>query len=328
MDIAIVGSGISGLTRGLRAPRGDHRVTVFESEPAPRRPRQDRDRRGADGAGPGRHGLHRLQRADLPAVRPASSPSSASRPSRATCRSGSSAMRAGSPSARAAVVGSSRDARTAARPSQWRMLADVPRFYRDARAPPRRAGAVDRHARRVDGRSRLRPRVPRPLPDPDHVGRLVDRRRPDPRLPGRLPAPLPRQPRPHRLRQRARSGASSRAAHAPMSSGSWRRSPRGAVRTGDPVVAVDRDAFGVTVRTPTRRSRRASTPSCWRPTPTTRCAAARRRRRASDASLGGFEYSTQPGRAPHRRAASCRRTRAPGRRGTCAPGTAGGPATR
>ena len=34
MDIAIVGSGISGLSAAW-ALRGDHRVTVFESEPAP-----------------------------------------------------------------------------------------------------------------------------------------------------------------------------------------------------------------------------------------------------------------------------------------------------
>ena len=42
--------------------------------------------------------------------------------------------------------------------------------------------------------------VPRPLPRPDHVRRLVHGGRPDPRLPGRLPPPLPRQPRPDRLR--------------------------------------------------------------------------------------------------------------------------------
>ena len=326
MDIAIVGSGISGLSAAWALRRRPPRDRVRRRARAGRA-RQDRDRRGRPTA------RSRSTRASSSTTNgptrgsSGSSPSSASRPSRATCRSARPAMRAGSPTARAAARGFFPDAGTVARPSQWRMLADVTRFYRDARrvldAPePSTATLGD-----VDGRARLRPRVPRPLPHPDHVGGLVHGRRPDPRVPGRLPAPLPRQPRPHRLRQRPAVARRQGRLAAPTSNGSWRALPRGPVRTGDPVVAVARDAFGVTVRTRRRsrrplRRRRAGDPRRRRARASARRGrpgAARRSVASSTRAIGSCSTPTT---------ASCRRTRAPGHRGTSARRTAAGRATR
>ena len=133
----------------------------------------------------------------------ACSPSSASRRWRATCRSALPVTPAGSPTARAGSAASSRRRPRSPVPPSGGCSADVARFYRDARTVIDAPDAQPRHARRVAGRARLRARLPRALPRADHVRGVVHGRRAGPRVPGRLPAALPRQPRAHRLRQRA-----------------------------------------------------------------------------------------------------------------------------
>ena len=273
MDIAIVGSGVSGLTAAYalaQRPPG-HPVRAGRRR---RRARQDRGRRGGGRAGPGRHRLHRLQRAHLPALRrPAGRARRRDPAQRHVARLGLRRLRHRLQLARRPrLLPRPRDRRPA------RRTGGCSPTSRASTATP--AGSSTRptpsrgHPRRVAGRARLRPGVPRALPGPDHVRRLVDGGRAGPRVPGRLPAPLPRQPRAHRLRQRARSGASSAAARRRTSTGSWRPCRRG--RSG----RATRSRRSAATRSASRSGRRAappsaSTPSSWRPTPTTPCACSR-----------------------------------------------------
>ena len=138
---------------------------------------------------------------------------------------------------------------------------------------------------------RFGPRVPRPLPDPDHRRGLVDGARSDARVPGRLPAPLPRQPRAHRARPGAPvADGDRRLAHA-TSTGCSRRCPPGTVRSGDPVTAVTRDEAGATVRTAAGAPRAVRCASSWRRTPTRRWRCSATPTPAERAALGGFEYN-------------------------------------
>ena len=134
---------------------------------------------------------------------------------------------------------------TVARPTQWRMLADVTRFYRDARRVIDVARAelatlgdwMDEH-----GYSRG---FPRPFPDPDHVRRVVHGGRPDrPEFPvdyllhfldnhgligyGNSP------------QWRVVRGGSQAYVERLVAGLRWE-----SVRVGDPVVSVTRDPFGV-----------------------------------------------------------------------------------
>ena len=216
-----------------------------------------------------------------------------------------------SSSARAASAASSPSAARGA-PGHCGCSPDIARFYRDARrdcSTPRCRPRDD--PRRVPRRPAVRERVPRPLPRPVTAavwstapGRIA-------RLPGRLPAALPRQPRPDRLRSRRSRGGRSRAARwtyvdrlvatLPARHGPRRRSR---------CVAVDPRRGGVIVRTAAGRARARSTRSSWPPTPTTRCALLGDADAAERAALGGFEYTTtevvlhtDAGLLPRRRAA-------------------------
>ena len=133
--------------------------------------------------------------------------------------------------------------------------------------------------------------LPRPLPDPDHVGGLVHRVRPDPRLPDRLPAPLPRPPRAHRRR------AGAPVAHDHGRLDDVRRADRRAPRAGRGPCrgrGRRRRPQRPTASPSGRRPERAtgSTPSCSRHTPTTPCACCPTPTIRERDALGAFEYST------------------------------------
>ena len=181
-----------------------------------------------------------------------------------------------------------------ARPAQWRMLADVaallPRGPRRARRPD-----ADRRRRWATGSTtqRFGRAVPRSLP-----GARSRRRcgRPPPtgshRVPRRLPPALPRQPRPHRHRERAAVARRPRRLAPAYVDAPRRHAARGHRADRLPAsLDVVRDPFGVTIVTDGARSRAIrrrdpGDPRRRRPAP------AGRRGRPRARVLGGFEYST------------------------------------
>ncbi len=298
MDIAIVGAGVSGLTAAW-ALRSEHRVTVFEGACHARRPRGHGCGRHAGRPDPRRHRLHRLQRADLSPVR------RAARRARRRDPAERHVPRVRVPGVRhrLRLARDPRLARRSAPPREPCSLADVPRHRPVLPRRPRDARRADAQLpdpRRVPRRARLRPGVPRPLPRPDHVRRLVDRGRPRRRVPGRLPAPLPRQPRAHRdgplaaVADRTRRLALVRGADRRRPPG--RDDPNGRPRSCGAARRDRRDRDPGGRLDEPLRCRRSRHPCRRRPSP----AGGRRRRRARRA--GRVRVLDEPGRAPHGRA--------------------------
>ena len=116
---------------GSRQPTrcvGEHRVTVFERDAEPGGHVKTVTVDAADGAGRGRYRVHRLQRAHVSAVRGLLAELAVEDASPATCRSGGRCRRVRDRVQLPRPAGSSRRER-AVNPRQWRMLADVRRFY-------------------------------------------------------------------------------------------------------------------------------------------------------------------------------------------------------
>ena len=326
MKIAIVGAGVSGLTAAY-ALRQDHEIRLFEAEAAVGGHVKTVPVEPTSGAVPVDTGfivynehtyprftglLAELGRGDaaerhVPGLR-------------LPCLSTSS-------SARAASAASSRAPTRVVRPAHWRMIADILRFYRDARRLLDAQASVARDPGRLPRRRRLRVGLPQPLHHPDHLGRLVDGAGPDPRLPGRLPPALPRQPRPDRGRHDRSSGGRSAAVRWSTSSASSRAPRRG--RCGP----ATRSSACRATTSGSRSARRAGAAERFDAVVmATHADDALAVLHDADAARTGrprrLRVLDQPGRAPHGPPAHAATTPARGRPGTSTRRTAGDRAKR
>ena len=234
-----------GRHRRLRDQRADRRLRAAPGPRGPavrgasrcRRACQDGRRPAPTGPLRRRHRLHRLQRATYPRfVGLLAELGVETQPSDMSLGSACRACGVGVQLAGLPRLSSPRP--SLASPPTGGCSPTSLRFYRDARERLDRGGATRRDPGRLPRRSRATAaRSATHFLVPDHLRGLVDRAGPHPRLPGRLPAPLPRQPRPDRPGQRAP------VADGPGGSTEYvqrivARLPAGAVRAGDPVVSV------------------------------------------------------------------------------------------
>ena len=202
MKVAIVGAGRQRADRCVRPPtrsRGARCTTPMRPSAVTSRRSPWRPMQGRSPSTPGSSST-----TSTPTRRSCDCwPSWASRRSPATCRLGSTCracrveFSSRGPRGYLATPGVHRPSRALA--DDGRHPAVLPRCP----AHSRPAGHVHGDPGRLPRRRRLRVGLPAPFPGADHVRRLVHRGRPDPGLPDRLPAALPRSPRPHRLWQRA-----------------------------------------------------------------------------------------------------------------------------
>ena len=315
MNVAIVGVGHQRAGAAY-ALRDDHRVTVFEREPEPGGHVKTVDRRAADGAGRGRHRLHRLQRADVSAVR------RAARRARRRDAAERHVVRLGVRRVRDRVqlarrcAASSPTPRTVARPgpvadARRRAAASIAMRGASSTRPSsaaRRSASGSTSAataRRSATTSSSRSRRPCGRPPPtgsidfpvDYLLRFLDNHG----LIGVGNAPQ------WRVVTRRLDGATSSAS-----------SPRCRPAPCGPATGRRRSCatpFGVTIADGRRRRERFdAVVMATHADDALRLLATRTP--ASARSLGAIRVLDRTGRAPHRRAASCRRTRGPGPRGT------------